>query len=39
MTLSLGGLLVCRARAARRRRRAHPRLALDADYLVNGMYL
>ncbi|CAH2107894.1 unnamed protein product [Euphydryas editha] len=39
MTVALGGLLVCRARAARRRRRAHPRLALDADYLVNGMYL
>ncbi|XP_069356348.1 ras-associated and pleckstrin homology domains-containing protein 1 [Maniola hyperantus] len=39
MTASLGALLACRARAARRRRRAHPRLALDADYLVNGMYL
>ncbi|CAH0714038.1 unnamed protein product, partial [Brenthis ino] len=39
MTAALGTLLACRARAARRRRRAHPRLALDADYLVNGMYL
>ncbi|XP_047530130.1 uncharacterized protein LOC125066199 isoform X2 [Vanessa atalanta] len=39
MTAALGGMLACRARAARRRRRAHPRLALDADYLVNGMYL
>ncbi|XP_068632712.1 uncharacterized protein [Battus philenor] len=39
LTAALGALLACRARAARRRRRAHPRLALDADYLVNGMYL
>ncbi|KPI96924.1 hypothetical protein RR46_05049 [Papilio xuthus] len=39
MTAALGALLTCRARAARSRRRAHPRLALDADYLVNGMYL
>ncbi|XP_032515519.2 uncharacterized protein LOC116768794 [Danaus plexippus] len=39
MTACLAGLAVCRARASRRRRRSHPRLALDADYLVNGMYL
>ncbi|CAK1601453.1 unnamed protein product [Parnassius mnemosyne] len=38
MTVSLGALVACRARAARRRR-ARPRLAVDADYLVNGMYL
>ncbi|CAG9578056.1 unnamed protein product [Danaus chrysippus] len=39
LTACLAGLGVCRARASRRRRRSHPRLALDADYLVNGMYL
>ncbi|XP_041988414.1 formin-like protein 7 isoform X2 [Aricia agestis] len=38
MTAALGGLLACRARASRRRR-GRPRLAMDSDYLVNGMYL
>ncbi|CAG4967042.1 unnamed protein product [Colias eurytheme] len=39
MTAALGALAGCRLRAASRRRRHHPRYALDADYLVNGMYL
>ncbi|CAK1549307.1 unnamed protein product [Leptosia nina] len=37
MTAALGTVAGCRARATRRRR--HKRYALDADYLVNGMYL
>ncbi|XP_053612899.1 uncharacterized protein LOC128676660 isoform X2 [Plodia interpunctella] len=40
MTAAMGGMLGCRARAARRRlRRGKAGLAHDADYLVNGMYL
>ncbi|XP_045485598.1 uncharacterized protein LOC111003715 isoform X2 [Pieris rapae] len=39
LTAALGALAGCRLRAASRRRRHHKRYALDADYLVNGMYL
>lgn len=38
MTVCMGAIVGCRARAVRRRLR-RGKLAHDADYLVNGMYL